>query len=83
LLVRAPEPLDQDALQAVAELLSAPRRGELERGKRRGDLVEHPDFGHHHHAAPRRHRGRRGAPLAAGIILIVLLALVVIGLVGR
>jgi serine/threonine protein kinase len=83
LLVRAPEPLDQDALQAVAELLSAPRRGELERGKRRGDLVEHPDFGHHHHAAPRRHRGRRGAPLAAGIILIVLLALLVIALVGR
>jgi len=83
LLVRAPEPLDQDALQAVAELLSAPRRGELERGKRRGDLVAHPDFGHHHHAAPRRHRGRREALLAAGIILIVLLALVVIGLVGR
>jgi serine/threonine protein kinase len=83
LLVQAPEPLDQDALLTVAELLSAPRRGQLERGGRRGDLVEHPEFAHHHHAAPRRRHGRTGVLLAAGIILIVLLALLVIALVGR
>ncbi|MEZ0092137.1 hypothetical protein [Streptacidiphilus sp. EB129] len=72
LLHRAPEPIEQDEVLAVAALLPAQRR--------RGELLEHPDFPHHH-AAPRRGRlwrGRSSGPLlVGGVLLAVVLALVV------
>lgn len=84
LLERAPEPMDQEGVLAVAELLAAPRRAQLERGRgggREPDLRPdvHPDLPHHH-AAPQRHAGRLGALMVGGIILIVLLALVIAAL---
>jgi hypothetical protein len=78
LLVRAPEPIDQDELLTVAALLPARRR--------RGEVLEHPDFphdSHHRHAAPHRHPALLGVTLISGIILFVLIALVVTVLVGR
>ncbi len=75
LLVRAPEPIDQDELLSVAALLPVQRR--------RGEMVEHPEFPHHHHAAPHRHPALLGAALVGGVILFVLLALVVVVSVSR
>ena len=78
LLVRAPEPIDQDELLAVAALLPARRR--------RGEVLEHPDFphdAHHRHAAPRRHPALLGVMLISGIMLFVLIALVMTVLVAR
>ncbi|WP_161790145.1 hypothetical protein [Streptacidiphilus carbonis] len=77
LLVRAPEPIDQDELLTVAALLPAGHRGEV---------LEHPDFphdSHHRHAAPHRHPALLGVMLIGGIILFVLIALVVTVLVAR
>ena len=75
LLLRAPEPIDQDELLSVAALLPVQRR--------RGEVLEHPEFPHHHHAAPRRHPALLGAALVGGIILFVLLALVLVVSVSR
>lgn len=78
LLVRAPEPIDQDELLTVAALLPARRR--------RGEVLEHPDFpheSHHRHAAPHRHPALLGVMLISGIMLFVLIALVVTVLVAR
>ena len=78
LLVRAPEPIDQDELLTVAALLPA-RRG-------RGEVLEHPDFpheSHHRHAAPHRHPASLGVMLISGIMLFVLIALVMTVLVAR
>ncbi|MFC1417118.1 hypothetical protein [Streptacidiphilus cavernicola] len=75
LLVRAPEPIDQDELLSVAALLPVQRR--------RGEVLEHPEFPHHRHAAPRRHPALLGAALVGGIILFVLLALVLVVSVSR
>ena len=83
LLLRAPEPVDQEAVLAVAALLPGPRRAELP-GRSPGGLLERSTavapVGSHHHAAPRRHAGRLGVVLVAAILLIVILALVVAAL---
>ena len=83
LLLRAPEPVDQDAVSAVAELLPPPRRAAL--GARRrtepragGAVLTEPPDTRHHHAAPARHPARLGAVLVGGILALVLLLLVVV-----
>ncbi|WP_042437290.1 hypothetical protein, partial [Streptacidiphilus albus] len=83
LLLRAPEPVDQDAVSAVAELLPPPRRAALG-GRRRtgagpgGALSAEPSETRHHHAAPARHPARLGAVLVGGILVLVLLLLVAV-----
>jgi serine/threonine protein kinase len=96
LLIRAPEPIDQDGLRPVAALLplDRARRGESRgdsrrdrrgdrRGERHGEVLEHPDFPHHRHAAPRRRPVLLGALLVGGIGLFVLLALVLVVSLSR
>ncbi|MEY9962365.1 serine/threonine protein kinase [Streptacidiphilus sp. MAP12-16] len=75
LLIRAPEPIDQDEVQSVAALLPVQRL--------RGDVLPHPDFPHHRHAAPRRRAALLGSLLVAGVVLFVLLALVIAVLLSR
>lgn len=71
LLVRAPEPVGLDAVSSVSALLPVPRR--------RGDVLEHPDFpGRHHHAAPARHPALLGLLLVGGVLLFALLAVVLV-----
>ncbi len=83
LLLRAPEPVDQEAVSAVAELLPPPRRAALG-GRRRtepragGTVLAQPPDTRHHHAAPARHPARLGAVLVGGILALVLLLLVVV-----
>jgi serine/threonine protein kinase len=70
LLIRAPEPIGQDAASSESVLLPVLRR--------RGEVLEHPDFPHHRHAAPHRHPALLGVLMVGGIMLFVLLALVLV-----
>jgi hypothetical protein len=85
LLLRAPEPVDQQAVLAVAALLAGPRREALTAGPGRAARAE-PSAGalerSHHHAAPRHHASRLGVVLLAAILLIVISTLVIAALAG-
>ncbi|QMU79281.1 hypothetical protein GXW83_29820 [Streptacidiphilus sp. PB12-B1b] len=86
LLLRAPEPVNQEAVLAVAALLPGPRRTELPGRSDRAAAADRAVVARqdaHHHAAPRRHAGRLGVVLVTAILLIVTSALVMAALIGK
>lgn len=84
LVSRAPEPYDPDAA-GVAELLPAVRpAGTVERRRRAGVPVPHPDHPHGppRHARRRLRPGALGPLLVGGVLLVVLVVLVVTALLA-